>query len=255
MNFLLTPSGWQPTAGLPLEDRGFRYGMHIFETIFSHQGAWQDWSRHIQALQFHGRQAGFQTFDGAWELLQTPPLTPTNHLRARLFWTAGSGSPLDPPSPGTIVCTTELIPAVDLLPPHPLQITFASNPVPDLPFPAKSGNYWLRLSLLQQALSKGFEEALVFNSSGHWLGFCCGNGFARLGSEWFTPTLATGTRRGVTREKLLQLCPTIKETVLTKAELASAGSIIFASSRHGLRQVARLDDKALAQEIPVEFLP
>jgi branched-subunit amino acid aminotransferase/4-amino-4-deoxychorismate lyase len=250
MNFLLTPEGWLSSASIPLQDRGFRYGMHVFETIFSRSGEWEDWSHHIEALHFHGQQVGFQIFDEAWKYLQSPPLVPSGPLRARLYWTAGSGSPLDPPTPGLMAFSTEPIPASEMVDPPPLHITISDQLLPQSPLPAKSGNYWLRLSILQQAINAGFNEALVFNSSGHWLGFCCGNGFARFGQEWVTPALATGTRRGVTRGKVLLRCPQIQEVLLTKDELASAESLVFASARHGLRTVARLENCTLSQVEP-----
>lgn len=247
IHFVLTAGGWHSSPSILLQDRGFRYGMHVFETIFFRNGEWKDWSHHIDALEYHGRQVGFQIFDEAWKYLQSPPWVPLEPHRARLFWTAGPGSPLDPPNSGLMAFSAEPVPTHELAAPPPLSVQFSDQLVSTSVLPAKSGNYWLRLTILQQAIRDGFQEALVFNSAGHWLGFCCGNGFARFGPEWVTPALATGTRRGVTREKTLRRHPQIREVLLTKSDLASADSLVFASCRHGLRAVAQLENRVLSQ--------
>lgn len=246
---LLTPSGWESPASVPLEDRGFRYGMHFFETLFHREGSWEDWSAHCETLQYYGNKAGFQIFPEAWKVLETPPLPPVSPARARLFWTAGLGSPISPPASGSIFLSIESL--AHTPPPPPLRVTSYPFALPPNPFPGKTGNYWPRLAVWNHARAAGFDEALIFNSEGLWTGFCAGNGFALLDGDWLTPSLETGARRGVTRSKILTAQPSIREASLSRSEISRATALAFSSSLHGLRPVSHLESSFLSPALPL----
>ena len=41
---------WKPCAGVPIEDRGFRYGMSVFETVAIHRGRAVFLEAHLERL-------------------------------------------------------------------------------------------------------------------------------------------------------------------------------------------------------------
>lgn len=250
---LVTAAGWQRPAHIPPEDRGFRYGMHVFETIFRRAGVWQDWDLHVASLRLHGESVGFRATSQQWGMLEDPPTEVPESCRARLFWTAGAGGLLEPPGEGLLLFTAEALEEKHLGSPRDLRVGYADTPVCAGPGVAKSGNYWTRLNLLQAAHAAGFDEAVVFNPQGHWLGFCCGNGFALVEGQWLTPAWQTGTRRGVTRQKALAAFPEIREALLGMEELRRATALVFASSRTGLCPVASLAGRALERWLPGNF--
>ncbi|MCS7009415.1 MAG: hypothetical protein NZL93_05710, partial [Chthoniobacterales bacterium] len=102
----------KPAGGVPVSDRGFRYGQHFFETIAVKGGRWGFYQEHLQILQRSGGAAGFVVREEDWAVVEKAPEHPLFRGNpqegvVRLFWTAGDGGPADPPGIGRIYFTVE----------------------------------------------------------------------------------------------------------------------------------------------------
>lgn len=226
---------WVACAGIPPKDRGFRYGMHLFETVAVRAGRPHFLREHVMLLEATARQAGFHPPPGGLDALHKldqglPHALEINKKDAllRIFWTAGPGALLDPPGIGKLFLMAE----ETLLPTSPPVIAHAVDAGVLLPIGGgwKTGNYWANVLASRAASADGAEDALVFDVEGRWLGGAFSNGFVRFGKEWVTPPAGAGVRAGVIRERVLRLLH-VRERVVWREELARAEAMFLTNSR------------------------
>jgi len=243
-SFLLSGDGLIPAPSVPLEDRGFRYGMHLFETVGVRNGMWMFWQEHLALLHSSAAQAGFSCSKIVRQQLpQLPSLHPFAEGIVRLYWTAGPGEPLDPPNEGSIFLLVQPGP----LPPCNRKFRVGICP---MVFPGhfhgwKTGNYWPNLQALQSACSEGFDETLLFSPNGHLIGAACANVFLQLGGQWLTPLLENGTRPGVIRQWLLNQGQAREQTI-SRIDLEKVEAMALTNSRIGVVPVRKLQGRGLS---------
>lgn len=105
----------------------------------------------------------------------------------------------------------------------------------------KSCNYLENILALEEAKSKGFDEAIRLNERGEITSACMANIFWIKSSEIFTPSLKTGCLAGTTREFILenQEVSEVKESLKT---LEDADAIFLTSAGINLCP-ASIDEK------------
>ena len=240
-------TAWVPCESLPLADRGFRYGMSVFETIAVRHGRPLMLEDHLKRLERAAEscRAGITLAIGGSIAGGTPSMQfnfsqlPTGLLR--IYLTAGEGG-LEAPFIGNAYAIFDEAEVSWNLPP----LRMASSAAPYLPRPGgwKTGNYWQNLDAVAMARRAGCDEALVFNPAGMLVGAAMANVFLRIQGRWITPALETGARDGVVRSWVLGALEVSEEILDTEAlRCCSAG--FLTNSRIGIRPIAELDGRPL----------
>jgi len=232
--------GWVPCRSLPLEDRGFRYGMSVFETVAVARGRARFLCEHMDRLARAAR-------DCAMPFCPPAPFgfgdLPDGVLR--LYVTAGPGAPGDPPD-GAIYALFEEAEVGGRFPP----LRVMSSPAIFSPRPGgwKTGNYWANVDALNAARRAGCDEAILFNASGAVVGAGMANVFFSIDGEWVTPAREAGARDGVVRAWVLANLSAREEFPDARA-VAQCTACFVTNSRVGIRAVAELDARPLATDV------
>lgn len=246
-SWIITENAATPCATLPLSDRGFRFGMHFFETLGVHNGKGVFIQEHLDLLRECCGKAGFEVPETAWRQL-------TGFLARdwagdgilRVHVTAGDGAPSDPPGECRIFVRAETVAGGAGGPSAGLRLAFLTI-APD-PWGAgwKSGNYWRRIDLLRQAREAGCDEALLFDRRGNCLGACMANFFYLLKGDpvTHTPPATRGIRPGVVRRWLLD-GKHADERPLHRGELDRVRYCFLTNSRIGIAGVLQLGEAKL----------
>lgn len=232
---------FEQSAGLPLSDRGFRYGMSVFETVRIHMGLPVFWNEHLARLTASAATCGFPLSESALQrsISLISPLWTEGVLR--LYVTAGDGPPSGPAVQTRIAVLWEGR-ARQLPPSYALETT----PGPHLPLLGglKTGNYWANAQSLGEAKSHGADEALLFTPDNHLIGGCMANAFVHIGGVWLTPPKSLGAREGVVRQWVLEHFPVI-ETSVSRAEISRADAVFLTSSWIGVMPARQLDQRMI----------
>lgn len=240
-----------------IADRGFRYGMQVFETILVRAGRAVFAGAHLERLVAACNMAGIfinnQEVERASQALALPPI---ESGIIRLHVSAGTGALTDPVRfpQWHVIC--EQRPALDL-PIPPARLTCSMIPAAPFPPGLKSGNYWRNASAQAQAVDAGFTDALMFDGDGCLVSCATGNVLVRVEEHWVTPHAGTGRREGVV---LAWLAPRLgaRPAVITRRDLSTAQSVIVCNSWWGPRLAACIDECPLrmapeAEEVIQEY--
>lgn len=235
---------------LPLTDRGFRYGMALFESIRVRRGRPLFVEEHLELLRAACADRAFplpgRALAGVAPLLSGQP-----DGSARVYITAGdaahfTGAVSEPrilvlcearPAPSSASCHLALI--GDLF--HP-------------PFGGlKTANYWANIDALQRALGSGRDEALLFNENSELVSASTANVFVVRGAQVSTPAVACGARAGVTRRWVMEQVR-VRECSLFLDDLEKADEIFLTNSWHGIRPAGSLEGRSLPSSAVSERL-
>jgi branched-chain amino acid aminotransferase len=243
------PSG---TPVLTADNRGFRYGDGIFETITVKDG-------HIRLGPYH-----FERLMAGARVLQfhLPPLFTTERLteqilqlceknghsalaRVRLTVFRDDGGLSDPGDhfPHYIIQSWDLPPGSDEFNGDGLIIDLfpdgrkSCDPFSNL----KSNNFLLYALAALYARKNGLHDCLVLNSHERIADSTIANLFYIQGGKIYTPPLSEGCVAGVMRRLLLELLPQAGFTILEKAttieDLAAAEEIFLTNALKGIKWV------------------
>ena len=230
-----------PDGTLPLTDRGFRYGMSVFETLRMCNGTPGFLEPHLERLRSAAHACGFLLPENA--LLALPEVLQKTEGTgvARIYITAGDGAP-DAPAKACRVAV--LFESRERF--LPSAYTVRTSRTPHLPpfGGLKTGNYWSNLEALRQARLLGAQECLLFRPDGQLTGAAMANVFVKTHEGWLTPGLECGARDGVIRAWTLEKLE-VREAPVTREMLAEAASLFLTSSWIGLMPVSVLDERPL----------
>jgi branched-subunit amino acid aminotransferase/4-amino-4-deoxychorismate lyase len=232
-------SAWEIVESVPLADRGFRYGMSVFETITVVAGRPLFLDAHLERLRWASGDCG----------LDLPPLPDFDFSSLwtgllRFYVTAGLGGPCDP-FLGNVYALFDQAEVGWNLP----ALRVMSCAAPYLPRPGgwKSGNYWQNIEAMSQAKRAACDEALLFNPAGMLVGAAMANVFLQIDGTWVTPALETGARNGAVRSWVLSHFG-VEEGILESRDVARCRAAFLTNSRIGIRSVQELDGRPLANE-------
>lgn len=237
-HWLQTARGFRRVRSLPLTDRGFRYGMAVFETLRVDAGRVFFLEEHLASLQDACAAVGFP-----------PPglacLRGFLERRGgagvfRIHVTAGDGHPGDVAAKGRTLVSFES------RPPHPGGV-YRLQCAPGVHCPLfggrKTHNYWPNAAALQAAHAAGADETLLFDAGGRLISAAMGNVFAVTeGGALHTPALGHGARRGVLRGWVCQQ-RAVTEATLTRDTLRRAREVFLTNSWIGVVSAASLDGR------------
>lgn len=228
-------------ASVPVTDRGFRYGMSVFETMAVRRGSILFLNQHLDALKMACAEAGLGA--GNPEALGALEGLPDGLLR--VYITAGDGGA------GTSMrnCRTfaffepaEFPGSADVS--RGARIGISREPrVPALGG-WKTGNYWSHVRAFAGARAKGLDEVLVLDTEGAVISASMANVFFAFGSELRTPAARLGARRGVIREWVKQMTP-VEESFLSLRDIEATDECFLTNSRIGVMPVAQIEARRL----------
>jgi branched-subunit amino acid aminotransferase/4-amino-4-deoxychorismate lyase len=243
-------STYEACESLPVTDRGFRYGMALFESIRLRRARALFLNEHLDRLRAACADRAFPLPHHALAAL-APLLARQPDGTARVYVTAGDAAHFsDRVSEPRILVLCEARP----------------DPVPELcslalsgelfhpPFGGlKTANYWPNVDALQRALASERDEALLFNENSELVSASTANVFLVRGGQISTPAVACGARAGVTRAWVMAQMQ-VRECSLFLEDLNKADEIFLTNSWYGIRRAGSLDGRPLPSHAVSERL-
>ncbi len=232
---------FEPADSLPLSDRGFRYGMALFESVRVRDGRADFWTQHQQRLLTACVERDFSveenTIAAAQEVFETAGMDGF----ARIYVTAGDGSPAAPAQTPRIFLFIE--------PREPEKeeswdIGFHDDNYRPLFSGLKTANYWFNCDALAQTRARKLDEALIFNDHAELISACCANVFLVHGERVLTPSRGSGCRLGVVREWVIARRK-VTERRLRREDVLNADEIFLTNSWLGVMPVSTLEGRPL----------
>lgn len=216
---------WIAAASVPLADRGFRYGMSVFETVGVRDGQPLLLEKHARLLAKSAKE-----LLGAEVRLVVPPLGSDDRGMLRVYVTAGEGGPADPVREPGIFALFESLPGE-----LPEFQTARMHPVEATPFAqgAKTGNYWTQCAAQAEAQREGFDHALLADARGHLLSAAMGNIFFVYEGTLCTPSLSLAVRAGAMRAWVTEQ-QSVREVEFRADRLDEAEEVFLTNSRLGV---------------------
>jgi branched-subunit amino acid aminotransferase/4-amino-4-deoxychorismate lyase len=236
---LLGVSGWLADNGLPLTDRGFRYGMSIFETIAIRDGRPLLLEEHLARLAETLETVEFRLPTNWLEAVQTflkaPPI---REGVARIYVTAGD----DDGAESRVALLLEEMPISTVV---STARAGTMEFVQAVPF-GKTGNYWPHIL----ARGRASGEAILCAPDGQLLSGAMANLFLLKGDRLITPRRPV--RRGVIRDWVLakareEFPSTQFEADLTQSDLEDCDAAFLTNSRIGICRLEAIDARELSE--------
>ena len=108
----------------------------------------------------------------------------------------------------------------------------------------KTLSYLENVIALNEAVSAGFDEALLLNIAGEVAEAATCNLLFELDGELITPPLSSGVLRGITRELLIEKFAVREQVVQREALTRIAGAALLSSIR-GIQHISHIDNRAI----------
>lgn len=231
-----------PATGVPLADRGFRYGMAVFESLRVTGGDAEWFDQHLARLVQACAEREFAVEEAALRAAQELFASNAASGFARIYVTAGGGAPTDPaPEPRVFAFLENRTPPD---PDDPWEVTLHDETCKPLFGGLKTANYWFHADALTQARRRGFDETLLFNDRAELVSASMANVFVLTGDRLRTPHRSSGARAGVIREWVMKRRK-VEEQRLRREDVTGADEIFLTNSWIGVMPVATLEGRAL----------
>ncbi|BDD08728.1 4-amino-4-deoxychorismate lyase [Fulvitalea axinellae] len=238
---------------LPTDDRGFRFGDGLFETIILNGHGPGVIPYHLERLTEGFRCLGMkpEAVPTTLELVEIiNKLTPDNdngRSRIRIFaWRKGGGLYAPLSDEANLVVTWAPAPEAKEIPPAKVGICESTVLV------RTAFSHCKTISALPYVMAgaerdrKGLDDLILLDAFGNVSECVSSNIFWKAEGVWFTPSLDTGCVAGVTRRRILEMADakgiTIKETRRPIRSLLMAESV-FTANTGGLRNIVELEGK------------
>jgi branched-subunit amino acid aminotransferase/4-amino-4-deoxychorismate lyase len=235
-------AAYEPCDTLPLTDRGFRYGMSVFESLRVTDGTPEFFDKHLSRLVQACAERELPVEEST--LTATEAVLSSDGLSgfARIYVTAGDGGPAAPADQPRIYVFIE-----PRTPPDPEDVweVCLHDESYHAPFGGlKTGNYWFNCDALAGARRRGFDEALLFNDRAELVSACTANVFVLRDDRLATPPRSSGARSGVIREWVVGRRK-VEERRLRREDVVNADEIFLTNSWIGVMSVATLEGRPL----------
>jgi len=239
--WLWNDSAFKPAEAVPLTDRGFRYGMALFESVRVCDGRIEFWPQHQQRLLAACADRDFPLPEAA--LAAAGPILECAGINgfARVYVTAGDGTPASPATTPRVFLLLE--------PREPEReeswaLCFHDDHYRPVFGGLKTANYWFNAAALAQARARDFDEALLVNDFGEIVSTCCANVFIVKDERILTPSRSSGCRMGVVREWVVKRRK-VEERRLRREDAVNADEIFLTNSWIGVMPIATLEGRPL----------
>ena len=231
---------FEPGDTVPITERGFRYGMSVFESLRVTRGEAEFFEKHTARLVQACAEREIALDETI--LLRVAELFASQSGFARIYVTAGDGAPAAAGEAPRVFVFLE-----DRTPPGAegaWEIGLHDETY-HAPFGGlKTANYWFNCDALAHARRRGFDEALLFNDRAELVSACMANVFLVHGDRLSTPLRSSGARAGVIREWVIGRRK-VEERRLRREDVVQADEIFLTNSWIGVMPVATLEGRAL----------
>ena len=246
----LVEGSFREGADVPISDRGFRYGMSVFETVAVRNGRMLFLGEHLAALSAACKAAGFQSET----VLPVSELANLPDGLLRIYVTAGDGALI-----GSALHQRTFAYFEPVKFPEPVEITRGFRlGVTTAPFVTvlagwKTGNYWPNVRALSLARENGFDETLIVNIERVVISAAMANVFFLIEGILQTPEADIGARQGVVRQWITRMTP-VREGRLTLDNISGAEECFLTNSRLGVMPVSHIEGRRLPSRAAGEAL-
>lgn len=221
---------------IPISDRGFRYGMSLFESFPVVAGIALFIDEHIRRLEQGCREARFILPPDALAYAGALLRESGSSGFARIYVTAGDGSLTDAFHGCRVYLFIEERQPVSQ---ERLAAGFRLGLDQRRHIPLsgwKTGNYWGNALALSQCRERGQDEAVLMDAAGRLISTASANLFLVKAGEVLTPAPSTGARMGVIRAWVMSKTPVL-ECDLAERDLHSAQEVFITNSWLGIMPV------------------
>lgn len=233
---------FEPRDSVPVTDRGFRYGMSVFESLRVTRGEPEFFDQHCARLVQACAEREIALDESALDQAASLFATDAGNGFARIYVTAGDGTPAAETAEPRVFAffETRTPPGLEDV----WEITLHDESY-HAPFGGlKTANYWFNCDALARARRRGFDEALLFNDRAELVSACCANVFLVHDERLLTPPRASGCRAGVIREWVMNRRKT-EERRLRREDVVNADEIFLTNSWIGVMPVATVEGRPL----------
>ncbi len=241
-----------PCEGVPLADRGLRYGMGCFETIAVRRGQPIALKDHLETLESTLARAQIMApLPDASTLVRIASELGQGMLR--IVVTAGDGGPRDSATRPRLLLYAETGPAVSfdrkqagfrVMDPTLCYRSFLPN--------HKLLCYWPNVAAYQEAIAAGCDEVILINEHRNLVGCAMANLFVLCDRQWITPAPTDGAREGVTRKWVLSNLETRVESVSVD-QLSNIEQAFLTNSGHGVMPIRMIGKRTLSLDQSLEI--
>ncbi len=229
---------------VPLSDRGFRYGMALFESLRVTRGEPEFFDQHLARLLSACAEREFVVEESAFAAAARTLRSAGSDGFARLYVTAGDGAPGGAADSPRIFLLLEHREAPN--PDDPWEVTLHEDTY-RAPFGGlKTANYWFNTDALARARRRRFDEALLFNDFGELVSACMANVFLVRDDRLCTPRRSSGARQGVIREWVIHRRK-VEERRLRREDVLAADELFLTGSWIGVMPVATIEGRPLGR--------
>jgi len=120
---------------------------------------------------------------------------------------------------------------------HPAHLSILGESIKKYP-------YDHRLSILNEAIESGFDEALVINPSGHISECAVTNFVARVDGRWITPPTSDGVLPGIMRDLVIEKLG-VSVASLSESRLADVSEAVLLSSLRIAQPIESINEREL----------
>jgi branched-subunit amino acid aminotransferase/4-amino-4-deoxychorismate lyase len=226
---------------VPLTDRGFRYGMSVFESFRVTNGKAEFFEKHAMRILSTCAELDLTVSDSAIRHAEKLLAGAEMDGFARVYVTAGDGGPGSAASnPRVYVFIEERAAETE----ESFEVTISDESYRPVFGGLKTANYWFNTAALTQARGRGFNEALLFNDFAELVSACCSNVFIVRDDRIATPPRSSGARQGVIREWVIARRK-VEERRLRREDVVNADEIFLTNSWLGVMPVATVEGRPL----------
>ncbi|EDY21330.1 Branched-chain amino acid aminotransferase/4-amino-4-deoxychorismate lyase-like protein [Chthoniobacter flavus Ellin428] len=225
-SWIWTGAAYKTCKTVPLTDRGFRYGMSVFESLRVNAGGPEFFDKHLARIiqacaerDIPVDESGLAAAQAVlsdpktWRALLrqrpdsgplAPPMSPARKPKppedltagfARIYVTAGDGGPATLAEHPRIFVFIE--PRTPPGPDDAWEVGLHDESYQPLFGGLKTANYWFNSDALAQARLRKFDETILFNDRAEVVSACCANIFVVRDDRLCTPPRSSGCRAGV----------------------------------------------------------
>ncbi len=262
MNFINLNGKITPTekASIAPDNRAFRYGYGLFETMLFTDGVLQLKDLHFKRL-FTGLQQLDIILPVLWtqqwieeQITQTVQRNSLSHLcRVRLQVHAGNGGLYEKNAhPGIVIECFPIEEATLQFNDNGLVVGIATgiNKSPDSLANLKSCNALIYAMAAQQSMTNKWNDTLILNTNNHIIESTIANLFWIKDETVYTPPLRDGCVAGVMREHIIatlaQYNIVVHQRSLDLNTLLQADEVFLTNAIRKIRWVGRMGDKAFS---------
>jgi branched-chain amino acid aminotransferase len=251
-------------AKISIFDRGFLYGDSIYEVTYSDNNSLLFFDEHLDRLFRSAELLNMQMFISRDEIiseaLKTLKASKISKAYIRIVITRGETQiTLDP----NASFKNNLVIIVKPAPEYPQKlynkglhlavVSVVRNDTKSTDPNAKSGNYLNNVMAIAEAKRIGADDAVMVNRHGDITEGSTFNIWAVKNGTIYTPPVASGLLKGITRSKVLSIC---KDNHLahnletfTPEFLIDADEVFITSSTKGIMPVYRINDRQYGENI------